>query len=383
MTRWRRPGTDPSGGQLQSRVAQATLDARRLLGLPEEDRPADLDGVARLMTALETALATAEEETGLRDAIESHARELERLRQRYDARFGALKRVEQAVARLRQSTSPSGVLARAARDLCDSSRLDRVVLSLLTEGFIVPQAAHFRDDAVGAGRALEALRASPARLEHPLIEAELIRRRRATLVTDAQVHLRVHQPTAKIMGWRSYVATPLIVGGHAIGVMHADTRDGPPLDVIDGDVLWAFARGVAEIYETTSLRRSLRRQRDDMRQFVDWLTAGSSELSDAPMGLVAERTTPGDPPGQLAVISTDAKLDDRLVFEDVLTRREIDVLRLLSRGETNREIAAQLVISEATVKFHVINVLRKLHVSNRAEATSRYHRLVQLRSDDN
>ena len=45
------------------------------------------------------------------------------------------------------------------------------------------------------------------------------------------------------------------------------------------------------------------------------------------------------------------------------------------RGETNGQIARDLVLSEGTVKFHVKNVLRKLHAANRAEATSRYLRL--------
>jgi len=58
------------------------------------------------------------------------------------------------------------------------------------------------------------------------------------------------------------------------------------------------------------------------------------------------------------------------------------VLRLLARGATNGSIAAQLVISESTVKFHVVNILRKLHVSNRSAAVARYHRLVQSPRSD-
>ncbi len=53
---------------------------------------------------------------------------------------------------------------------------------------------------------------------------------------------------------------------------------------------------------------------------------------------------------------------------DLLTPREIDVLRELSKGLTNREIAASLYISEYTVKNHLHSVLDKLGVSNRREA---------------
>ena len=54
-----------------------------------------------------------------------------------------------------------------------------------------------------------------------------------------------------------------------------------------------------------------------------------------------------------------------------LTDREMEVLRLLVRGNRNKEIAEQLIISERTVKFHVGVIFQKLNVSNRAEAVSK------------
>lgn len=58
--------------------------------------------------------------------------------------------------------------------------------------------------------------------------------------------------------------------------------------------------------------------------------------------------------------------------EALLSSREQDVLRLLSDGMTDREIAGALAISPRTVESHVSNVLRKLAVRNRAEAAQRY-----------
>ncbi len=55
---------------------------------------------------------------------------------------------------------------------------------------------------------------------------------------------------------------------------------------------------------------------------------------------------------------------------DALTDRERDVLKLLARGHTNREIAESLVISQNTVNFHVRNILSKLHVRNRAQVVA-------------
>ncbi len=51
-----------------------------------------------------------------------------------------------------------------------------------------------------------------------------------------------------------------------------------------------------------------------------------------------------------------------------LTDRETEVLRLLARGYSNREIAGELVIGEKTVKTHVSNVLSKLNVPSRTQA---------------
>ncbi len=51
-----------------------------------------------------------------------------------------------------------------------------------------------------------------------------------------------------------------------------------------------------------------------------------------------------------------------------LTPRECEVINLLARGLSNRDIGARLYISETTAKFHVGNILRKLDVSSRAEA---------------
>ena len=98
--------------------------------------------------------------------------------------------------------------------------------------------------------------------------------------------------------------------------------------------------------------------------------------------LVPERPRVPHLPGRIDIIAAGSTVDDRIAFENLLTRRELDVLRLLVRGATNSAIAAELVIAEATVKFHVVNLLRKLRVSNRAEPVARYHRVVRVRGEE-
>lgn len=59
--------------------------------------------------------------------------------------------------------------------------------------------------------------------------------------------------------------------------------------------------------------------------------------------------------------------NDAQVVEE-LTSREVDILELVVDGLTNKEIAAELVISENTVKIHLRNILEKLHLQNRIQA---------------
>jgi NarL family two-component system response regulator LiaR len=53
---------------------------------------------------------------------------------------------------------------------------------------------------------------------------------------------------------------------------------------------------------------------------------------------------------------------------DPLTNRELEVLRLVARGLSNQQIADELVISEATVRSHVSNILGKLQLASRTQA---------------
>ena len=68
-----------------------------------------------------------------------------------------------------------------------------------------------------------------------------------------------------------------------------------------------------------------------------------------------------------------------------LSRRELEVLHLVSQGKSNREIAETLAVSEKTVRNHVSSLLEKLNLSNRVELATyavRHHLATYLAEDD-
>ena len=70
----------------------------------------------------------------------------------------------------------------------------------------------------------------------------------------------------------------------------------------------------------------------------------------------------------------DRRLGRRAVAQGAdsgLTRREVEVVRLVAMGHTNREIARELFLSPRTVEMHVGSILLKLGCRSRAEATRR------------
>jgi DNA-binding NarL/FixJ family response regulator len=94
---------------------------------------------------------------------------------------------------------------------------------------------------------------------------------------------------------------------------------------------------------------------DDLIKAVKLVAAGESLLFPAAIRTLAGRRHAAPAPGRVPGI-------------DRLTGREGDVLRLMTQGLSNSEIAAELVVSQETVKTHVGNVLAKLGARDRTQA---------------
>jgi DNA-binding CsgD family transcriptional regulator len=282
----------------------------------------------------------------------------------YVRRADAVERVREAVGRLGDAGAPDGLLERAAEELVASSQLDRVLIGEVDEGALVARALAVRDDRAGAQAALDELRGTPIRLDYPLIEAEVAQRQRAVTVAVGASGRRAAPRLAEVLGWDAYVVAPIALHGGTVGLLHADAGpSGRTVDAVDREVVALFAAELAGVVERSVLRDTLRRHREELRAAVQWMSSRLTQL--AADGPAPEAGAPPVASGPATAAGADV---------DALTPRELEVLRLLARGQTNLAIARALVVSEGTVKYHVKNILRKLRATSRAEAVARYLR---------
>ena len=91
-------------------------------------------------------------------------------------------------------------------------------------------------------------------------------------------------------------------------------------------------------------------------------TRGDGEQAELPLADVAVRAPVGRDGTARPPVEPPARR---------LTAREIEVLRLMAQGRTNRQIASSLTVSPGTVRVHVQHIIAKLEVSDRTEAAVR------------
>ncbi|UXA18966.1 LuxR C-terminal-related transcriptional regulator [Mycobacterium sp. SMC-4] len=343
------PTDDPMAVVSEAVDTKATVVRNALEACDDEDALLALEAVLDLC-ALE------------RELIEDGARR----------RTFALLQVQEGLSKLRVVDDVATIVDRAPRELVESCGFDRAVLFRVHEGRMVMESAYFGEDREGAEKMVAFAQSVAPPLDHMLLETEMIRRRAPAIVRDARNDPRVNKPIIDFSMTHSYVAAPVMPTGKVIGFLHADRLySGRLVDEIDRDTVWAFAEGFGYAYERTVLMERMRRQHAEVRNALASADEAARALQDADLDLRKIEPLERSPAARsLADVQTRVMT--------VLTRREVEVLRLMAAGRTNQQIADELVISAGTVKSHVKRVLRKLHATNRAEAASAYVRLASV-----
>lgn len=260
------------------------------------------------------------------------------------------------LSRLRGLPSSTALTESACEELVLRCGFHRAVLSKVESRSWTPMVLHDRADGTETSWFSEWIN-QRVPLSQTAPEAEMLSRRRPSLVYDT-ANAPVYRPLIVAAGRsRSYVVAPLVVGDDVIGFLHTDHHPLPRrVDEGDRDVLWAFADGFSHIYERALLLERLRAQRDSVRELFFGAVDSIDQLCES-----GAESTRGceDTVGESACGAG-------LLVE--LTEREAEVLELMVTGATNQVIADQLVITEGTVKSHVKHILRKYGAVNRAQA---------------
>ncbi|MDQ3247958.1 MAG: response regulator transcription factor [Chloroflexota bacterium] len=164
---------------------------------------------------------------------------------------------------------------------------------------------------------------------------------------DLVTHMAAYQPAVVVwdVGW-----TPQVV----LGMLTAVTEIGKPVLALVPD-----AAAAGEIW-ATGVRGLLLR------------TAAVDVLAAALIGLAHELVVL-EP--TLAAVTASAPAGVSIPLAEPLTGRELEVLRRVAEGLSNKLIARELAISEHTVKFHVNAILGKLGAQSRTEAVVRATRI--------
>ena len=157
---------------------------------------------------------------------------------------------------------------------------------------------------------------------------------------EAVEHYRTHKPDVTLMD----LQMPLMSGLDAI---IAICREFPDAKIIvlttykgDAQVLRALKAGARGYLLKASLRKEL-------LETIRLVQSGHKRVHAEVASEMAEHAA-----------------------DDVLSARELEVLQLISAGNANKEIAAQLAITEETVKGHVKNILAKLRANDRTHAVT-------------
>ena len=278
-----------------------------------------------------------------------------------EERLHMLTSGQEVSARLSPSAGVKVLLERAATAMCDLPGLERFMVFQREGGVLLAAATVFADHDEWAQDCQTFSASTRYDLAPKRPEALIIRRRSPAIITDALHDPDAFQPIVQKMQAANYVGAPVIAYGDVVATIHGDAYfAGRPVDEVDRDVIASFAASLGPIVERALLIEQLQFQQRVAEQ-----------LAQSASGVL------GGLGGQVPVLGLDepaptAPWQSRSEVVSDLTRREYEVLQLMTKGATNREIATTIFLSEETVKSHVKRILQKFGVANRGQAVATY-----------
>jgi DNA-binding CsgD family transcriptional regulator len=278
-----------------------------------------------------------------------------------EERLHLLTSGQEVSTRLSPSLGVMALLERAATTMCDLPGLERFMVFRREGGVLQAVDTVFADHDEWARDCQEFSAHTRYDLAPKRPEALIVRRRSPAIVTDALNDPDAFQPIVQKMQAANYVGAPVIAYGEVVATIHGDAYfTDRPVDEIDRDVIASFAESLGPIVERAILIEQL--------QFQQRVAEQLAQSARGVLGGMSGRA----PRLELDEPATTAPWQSRSEVVSDLTRREYEVLQLMTKGATNREIATTIFLSEETVKSHVKRILQKFGVANRGHAVATY-----------
>lgn len=252
-----------------------------------------------------------------------------------------------SIRRLKAAPSMQALERQVCTELCHTIGFSSAVLSSIAPDKFIPVTSH---GTRGTG--------NPLPRNACIAEQDCVRFRRIVHADGGEVPAT--EGLCEILGAPDYLVAPIVVEAKVVALVHMSRARGA---IAEGDVdtLGLLLSVYSFVYE-----RLLNSQRvDQLRVSIIGAAARLAEEADRIAGTAVSLDAGGDDDAFEAVAAVDA-------FTATLSNRERDVFARMVLGDSNAEIADELVVSVETVKTHVKRILRKIGAANRLEAITLY-----------
>jgi len=252
-----------------------------------------------------------------------------------------------SIRRLKAAPSIQALERQVCTELCHTIGFSSAVLSSITLDKFIPVTSHGTRST-----------GNPVPRSASVAEQDCVRFRRIVHAGDAEVPAT--EGFREILGAEDYLVAPIVVESKVVALVHVSRAWGALADG-DIDTLGLLLSVYSFVYE-----RLLNSGRvEQLRVSIIGAAARLAEEADRIAGTAVSLDAGGDDDAFAADAAVDA-------FTAALSNRERDVFARMVRGESNAEIADELVVSVETVKTHVKRILRKIGAANRLEAITLY-----------
>lgn len=248
-----------------------------------------------------------------------------------------------SIRRLKAAPSLQALERQICAELCHTIGFSSAVLSSIAPDKFIPVTSH---GTRGTGK--------PVPRNAAAAEQDCLRLRRIGHAGGRE--LPATDGFREILGAADYLVAPIVVESKVVALVHMSRARGA---IADGDVdtLGLLLAVYSFVYE-----RLLNSARvEQLRVSIIGAAARLAEEADRIAGTAVSLEAGGDDD----VFATHAAVD---AFTAALSNREREVFARMVRGDSNAEIAEELVVSVETVKTHVKRILRKIGAANRLEA---------------